>query len=243
MRIAILISVLCMTLCNPLGASVPDFSWARSSDAAQTLLKRSQAEWMAASALPLSPKSLRPHRATTFDDTYLLELLQGDRSGDWCFPLLDAASARLGHIERSRDLYDRAAGLVGAEADAHANDFDASFHRLRSGIRLSVAVARAGVSCRMASTSNFGYCMQAMESAVDALRDAAADADAVPGWSCGASRIRALRVGLVAVWEQAQRTRDQSAIVSLDLLSLLSASVPVRCQCPPEDDHPNHVGQ
>lgn len=63
-----------------------------------------------------------------------------------------------------------------------------------------------------------------MESAIDALRDAASDAEKHPGGAKRAESIRKLRSGLFDVWESAQLSKDTTQIGQIDLRSAFDVS-------------------
>ncbi len=106
-------------------------------------------------------------------------------------------------------------------ADAAAPDttatFDPLFYLLRSRIKLATGLARAGISIDMTGPDTSNYCFEAMESAIDALRDAADDAAKVPGGAKRSEAIRKLRSTLFGVWERAQSSKDTQPIGEIDL--------------------------
>jgi hypothetical protein len=200
----------------------PDFAWA-SSAAARALMVKSRVSWEAASAVPDIPGGKkRSPRPSTLDDSFVRDFVNRADFATASYALLDAAMARLEGLEKSRGFYEKAARAAGSSETTRAklDGFLQSYHFLKSTLRLAAAVARAGVSVRMAGSGNSSYCFQAMESAIDTLRDAAADASLVAGSGARAAAIRQFRADLLQAWESAQRTRDLHIIQTVDLPEL-----------------------
>ena len=193
----------------------PSFSWgAGMSVSVRIALKQAEAKWNAAEAVPVSPKSLRSTGSKAFDEAYLREVLDHK---DFAYDLLDASITKLQRIEECRSLYEKAVSAAGSCAPAAAAGFDPPFYSLKSRIRLAIGLSRAVISREMAAPESSGYCFEAMESAIDALRDAAADADKSLGGSARAQRIRDFRAALFSTWEAAQRAKDTKFIAGIDL--------------------------
>lgn len=196
----------------------PDFSWgAKSTAQVRASLDLAQAKWREASAVPKSPECLRSPKQTSFDEHYLRELLGRPDQAQIPYCLLDAAAGGLKRLDECKALYARALAGAGKPAPDSAKRFDDSYHLLRSRLKLATGIARALVSQRMAASSTSSYCYQAMESAIDALRDAADDARKVSGGAKRADSILKLRSTLFDAWERAQRARSTDPIGEIDL--------------------------
>lgn len=194
----------------------PDFAWGGKFPAAvKTPLKLAEGKWREAASVPTSPQWLKSSKNKSFDETYMREIL--GREG-FAYDLLDVAMTKLKRIDECRSSYAKAVSAAGSKAPAIATKgFDESYYLLKSRIRLAIGLARAEVSREMMGDDESGYCFQAMESAVDALRDAAIDAEKAPGGAARAERIRKFRTTLFDTWEAAERSKDTNVIGGIDL--------------------------
>jgi len=213
----------------------PDFAWgARMGDAVRAPLRQAEMKWNEAAAVPACPAMLsiaakrNPDGGSkSFDEAYLREVIA--REGFAC-DLLDTAMRKLRLIDECKSLYKKAVAQAGRRAPASVSRFDDAFCPLRSRIRLAIGVSRAAISQEMArKTEQRGgdvsnYCFQAMESAIDVLRDAASDAEKATGGSVRAEPIRRFRSRLFEVWEDAQRSKDTRVIGAIDLARMWDAA-------------------
>ncbi len=210
---------------NATVAAAPDFAWgARSSAKVQSLLTDAQAKWNAAASLPTSPDCLRSAKCKCLDETYLRELVRRTDQGQVAYALLDAAMGRLAALDSCRKLYTEAIRLAGSSAPGSAQRFDDSYYLLHSRIKLAIGLSRAAISRQVTDPDSCSYCFQAMESAIDALRDAADDAQKVTDGAKRADSIRKLRSVLFSAWEEAQRTKDTNPIGAIDIRSAFDES-------------------
>lgn len=214
----------CAAGASDVASAVPDFAWGTNCPAAvKASLKLAEGKWREAASVPTSPQWLKSARNKSFDEAYLREIL--GREG-FAYDLLDVAMTKMKRIDECRGLYAKAVSAAGSRAPAGAKGFDDSYYLLKSRIRLAIGLARAEVSREMvgrdalARDDTSGYCFQAMESAIDALRDAAIDAEKAPGGAARAERIRKFRTSLFDVWEAAQRTKDTNLVFGIDLLKV-----------------------
>jgi len=197
----------------------PDFSWAsKCSSQVRAGLALARTDWRAASVVP--PKDAKSSERR-FDEHYFHELLDGD---DASYGLLDSAVRRLKSLEDCKAEYAKAIKLAGKSAPAAAAPFDPPYYLLRSRIRIGLGLARASVAIQMTGPDTSNYCFEAMESAIDALRDSADDAAKVPGGARRADSIRKLRTILFDVWESAQRSKDTRLIGEIDLVRAFDRS-------------------
>ena len=113
---------------------------------------------------------------------------------------------------------------AGRSAPGSAKRFDDSYYYLASRIKLATGLARAAISRQMTGRQTSNYCYQAMESAIDALRDAADDAQKVPGGLKRSESIRKLRSALFDAWERAQLSKDTSLIGEIELAKAFDES-------------------
>lgn len=181
-------------------------------------MKAAEAKWREAVSIPASPTVLKSPQSKCFDESYLREIL---RRRDYTYHLLDVGTKKLKLADQSRALYAQVVSAAGPKPPVMMKGFDGPYYLLKSRIRLAIGVARANISREMAgnaATSN--YCFQAMEAAIDALRDAASDAEKGPDGAARAVRIRKLRTSLFEIWEAAQKSKDTRAIGGLDLTRL-----------------------
>jgi len=226
-----LLVVLVVTLCLSAAASEsfvdadPDFSWGgKRPAAARVTLELARAKWHDANAVPQSPKWLRAPALTRFDETYFRELLGRADQGPMAYGLLDAAMRKQKSLDECRTLYAKAVKDAGRSAPGSAKRFDDSYYYLASRIKLATGLARAAISRQMTGRQTSNYCYQAMESAIDALRDAADDAQKVPGGLKRSESIRKLRSALFDAWERAQLSKDTSLIGEIELAKAFDES-------------------
>jgi hypothetical protein len=193
----------------------PDFSWASNcSPEVRTALDRARVNWQAAATVPPKDKKSPARR---FDEAYLRELLTSPDRDAAIYSLLDTAVRRQKQLEDCRTEYLRAVTLARSTSPDTTSAFDPPYYLLRSRIKLATGLARAAISAQMTGQDTSNYCFEAMESAIDALRDAAADAAKVPGGAKRAESISKLRSILFDVWERAQRAKDTNLIGEIDL--------------------------
>ena len=215
MNHAIIALILALSASPACASDGPDFAWgAKLPVAVKTPLKLAEGKWREAASVPTSPQWLKSTRNKSFDEAYLREIL--GREG-FAYDLLDVAMTKLKRIEECKALYAKAVSAAGSRAPASAKGFDDSSYLLKSRIRLAIGLARAEISREMMGDDESGYCFQAMEAAVDALRDAALDAEKATGDSVRAERIRRFRTSLFDVWEAAEKSKDTDVIGGIDL--------------------------
>lgn len=203
----------------------PDFSWGKGCPSAvRHSLEEARAKWRDASVVPSSPKWLSAPARTRFDEKYFRELLGRADRDPMAYGLLDTAMRKQKSLDECRTLYAKAVKDAGRSAPASAKRFDDPYYYLRSRIKLAIGLARAAISRQMTAQTTSGYCFQAMESAVDALRDAADDAQRVPGGAKSSESIRKLRSALFDVWERAQVSKDTGLIGAIDLSKIFDES-------------------
>lgn len=223
--------VLLIALCVPAVAADillpadPDFTWGAKCPAeAQSSLELARTKWRDAASVPTSPACLRSTRHTRIDEQYLGELVGRSDQGQVAYNLLDCAMAKLKSLDECKDQYARSVSAAGASVPESAKRFDDSYYLLRSRIKLAMGLARAAISRQLTEPSTSNYCFQAMESSIDALRNAADDAQKVPGGAKRAESIRKFRSILFGAWEQAQRSKDTNAIGEIDLTRAFDVS-------------------
>lgn len=212
----------------------PDFSWQDNcSGSARAHLIEAKAKWDAATALPDSPiLPADKHTCAAFDDSYVYSVLAQPDFLNQTYVLLDTAMRRDRLINECKELYEKAiTESKPANSDALLSGMNTAYYYLHSTAKLAAGVARAGVSQRMASSHSSSYCFQAMELAIDALRDSANDAEQVPDGKQRAEFIRKFRAHLFSVWDSAQRTKDMELINRIDLLSVFSEAFPQAKNC------------
>lgn len=215
MRSVILTIILGILACPVLAGNAPDFAWgAGLSPSVQSSLKQAEVKWREAAAVPTSPEWLKSSKNKTFDEAYLREVLGRE---DYAYDLLDAAMTKLKRVDESRNLYTKALSAAGSRAPATAKSFDTPYYLLKSRIRLAIGLSRAEISREMMGEDQSGYCFQAMESAIDALRDAAIDAEKGPDGAARDEQIRKFRTSLFETWEAAQRSKNTELIGAINL--------------------------
>lgn len=216
--IALLIA-LCVTpvAADNVTATEPDFAWGASSVKTQSLLAAAQAKWKAASSMPTTPECLRSAKNKCFDESYIRELVGKSDQGRVAYSLLDAAMARLSALDECKDIYTKAIKAAGSSAPASTRQFDNHYYFLRSRLKLALGLSRAAISRQITGPGSLSYCFQAMESSIDALRDAADDAQKTVNGGPRAESIRKLRSVLFATWEQAEKQKDGNLIGGIDL--------------------------
>jgi hypothetical protein len=208
-----------------LAPAQPDFSWGKSLPSpVRHSLEVASAKWRDANSVPTSPKWLKSPKLTVFDEYYFRELLQQADQGPMAYSLLDAAFRKQKSLDECRSLYAKTVKQAGRSAPASAIRFDDSYYYLRSQIKLATGLSRAAISREMTSSETSNYCFQAMESAIDALRDAADDAGRVPGGAKRSDCIRKLRSELFDRWERAQLSKNTALIGGINLQSIFDNS-------------------
>lgn len=224
MAMRIVVLALLMAMCAPVAAAVnappaePDFAWGAGCSAeVNASLGQAKGKWQEASEMPTSPEWLRSKKNTSFDDRYLRELIGRQDQGAVAYSLLDMAVRKQKALDECKALHARAVSGAAGAAPESTKRFDDSYYLLRSRIKLATGLARASIARQMTDPSSSGYCFQAMEAAIDALRDSADDAQKVPGGLKRAETIRKLRSTLFEAWEQAQRSKDTDLIGEVDL--------------------------
>lgn len=199
-------------------AKAPDFGWGVGMpDEVAAPLRQSKAKWNEAADVPKALDSLKSSENKSLDEAYLREVLARE---EFAYELLDVAMRKLKLLDECKKLYGKAVAEAGGRAPACAKRFDGPYYLLKSRIRLAIGVARAQIATEMTSPNTSNYCFQAMESAIDALRDAALDAEKAPDGMVRAKRIREFRSRLFEVWEAAQRAKDASVIGDIDLIKM-----------------------
>lgn len=180
--------------------------------------------WRDAVSLERYPAVAQP--AGELDD-YLRAILSRADFRDLATQLLHAAIQSEKRLVESRSLYARATACLKPDARQQARKgFDQAYRGARSGTRLTAGIARVGVAKRMATSESGSYCFQAMESAVDALRDSAREADKCAACRQQARGARALRASMLEVWQRSQRAKDPGLIADYDLLGAFEQSFP-----------------
>lgn len=217
MRSLVLATLLGLLACAASGSDAPDFAWgAKSTEAVRASLKQAELKWQEAARVPASPDWLKS-KSKSFDEIYLREILTRD---GFAYDLLDVGMAKLKRIDECKDLYAKAVSAAGTSAPASAKTFDDAYYLLKGRIRLAIGISRAEISREMMGGDESGYCFQAMEAAIDALRDSALDAEKAPDGAARAERIRKFRTSLFDVWEAAQRTKETKLIGHIDLIKM-----------------------
>jgi len=215
-----LMLILALSLVSPAYAAAPlppDFSWIfKCPVSVRAIAQSARAKWIEASSLPSSPDCLRPKtRQAGFDEEYLRELIHRPDFGDISYNLLDTAMRKQQLLAESSDLYAKASAA--AKVDASPERFRIAALYLSSTIRLATGISRAEIARQLMEPDDSSYCFQAMESAIDALRDSAADAQKIPGSEKRAESILKFRSTLFDTWENAQRTKDTKLIGAINL--------------------------
>ncbi len=221
--IALLFSIIALPAVSDGKPTVdPDFAWASScSTEVKAALDRAKADWQAASMVLPKDEKLPQQR---FDELYLRELMNRPNWGAASCDLLDTAFSRKKSLDSCKAEYLNAVALACASAPDTASAFDVPYYLLRSRIKLAMGISRAAISLYMTKTENSNYCFEAMESAIDALRDSADDSDRVPGGAKRAESIRKFRSILFEIWERAQRSKDTKPIGEIDLAKVFDQS-------------------
>lgn len=218
----LVILVLALLSSQAIASDTPDFAWSRSFPApVQTAVKQAESKWKQAAAVPTSPDCLMAKGSTCFDESYLEKLIYRK---DYAYDLLDVSMTKLQRIDEARDLYTKAVSAAGSRAPASVKIFDAAYYELKSRIRLAIGLSRAEIAREMTDPDQSSYCFQAMESGIDALRDAAADAAKGPEGAKRAEAIHTFRSGLFSTWESAERQKDTGIIGAVDLIKLWKSS-------------------
>ncbi len=224
---ALLIALLATTAqaAAPCAVADPDFTWGAGCPAlSRERLAASAAAWQSAHSPERYPKTSRKHVRPP-DQDYLRDLLSRPGFTDAAPRLLDAAMRSEELLDKAGRLYAKAAAALPATARADAlSGFSDASHLARARTRLAVGVARAGIARKMASSGNSSYSFQAMESAIDALRDSASEADKVPNCKDLAASVRKLRAFLLDVWDRAQQAKDPKLLEGIDLLEAFTQS-------------------
>lgn len=198
--------------------SEPDFAWGgKCSAKVNASLVLAHAKWRETCSMPKSPECLRSTKQTLFDEKYLRELLGRADQEQISYNLLDTALAKVKSLDECKALYADATKTAGSAAPESAMRFDDSYYLLRSRIKLAAGLARSAIARQMTGPETSSYCFQAMESGIDTLRDAADDAQKVPGGAKRAECVRKLRSILFDAWERAQRSKDTNPISEIDL--------------------------
>lgn len=167
-------------------------------------------------------KAAEPVGKLPFDLSYVMLLLERGEFGDKAFDILDEA------MKRERVLENGWKSIQNVTGKPDAAESDYNFLKCR--LRLIVAVARAGVAQRMADPAMRAYSSQAMESAIDALRDSAnygeKAKDCSPGLGApnpSPAKISALRTKLLEIWDASQKRADATPIREMDLSALVKS--------------------
>jgi len=197
--------------------SVPDFSWG-SNQAVRKLLAGSETAWNKAISTALRLDANRSKPLTLSELGSLREIVHRADLPDLAFRLLDAGVRKEALIEQATTLYRKAAASSNSALahDALA-EFEGAARRERSLTRLAVGIARAGAARKMAAQGSSSYSFQAMESAIDALKDSAAEATKSGADKNRAESIMRFRASLFEVWDAAQRAKDPNLIQKLDI--------------------------
>jgi hypothetical protein len=120
----------------------------------------------------------------------------------------------------------REAALRTAGEKSDSPESELVYHALRSRLRLSLSLSKVAVARRMASPATKSYGIQAMESGIDSMRDAASELEMLektvhprPG-EVSSTELWEFHRRLLEIWDTAKRRDDLSLIKNVDLQGL-----------------------
>ncbi|MDO8588082.1 MAG: hypothetical protein Q7T82_13735 [Armatimonadota bacterium] len=155
----------------------------------------------------LSPPFDRPPRQAK-----VLQFLRSKALRDGGYSALDEATRREALLDK-----------LWQESPASS---EVVYHALRMRLRLALALAKVAVARRMASPKTKSYCIQAMESGIDCMRDAARELEALekqvqPGPNeVSSAQLWEFHRKLLGIWDTAKKRDDTSVIRAIDLEAL-----------------------
>lgn len=120
----------------------------------------------------------------------------------------------------------REAALQVARDKNPGDKTESAYHGLKFRLRLALAFGRIGVAKRMASPATKSYAVQAMESGIDAMRDAAKELEIVEKKTPPkANEVKSAQLWdfhrrLLAIWDRAKTSDDTGLIARVDIKEL-----------------------
>lgn len=161
---------------------------------------------------------LAPQYDRSLDRSQVPKFLRSKALNDGGYGILDEATKR-------------EALLQTAAEKSQSPQAEFAYHALRARTRLALSFSKVAVARRMASPQTKSYAIQAMESGIDSMRDAALELESLEKMvtpkptEITSAELWEFHRRLLDVWDSAKRRDDLSLIKNVDLQAIAKESL------------------